>query len=442
MYQPSPQLKKLAYILIIIGGVLLVFGFYQGFSINFEEAYNFIQEHPLRFVEDHYPAGFTTEEVKQHQTEHTQHLLHQVHSRPWSALYTAAFYFTGLSLGVLFFLAIQHTAQAGWSIVVSRVMESIASFLPYGGVILLIVLILNAFGLVHMFHWMDPSLFDLNSPNYDELIANKEPFLNKFFYIIRSVVYLVGWTFFLCWMKRLSKKLDETHSVKDHNKLHDVSVGFIAFFAMTSMVMGWDWIMSLDPHWFSTLFGWYVLGTYLVTGITTIALVALYLKDKGFLPKFNDNHLHDLAKYMFATSLLWSYLWFTQFLLYWYGNIPEEVAYFINRAEQYNNIHFWMLIPNLVLPLFGLIGSNFKRNPRVVITLGCIILIGHYIDVYNMIMVGSVGGFYGFGAAEIGALLLIAGLFILIVAKELSTLELEAKGNQLFRESEIYEYPY
>lgn len=442
MYQPSPKLKKLAYMLMLTGAVLLAFGFYQGLSRNTEEVENFIQTHPNQFIEE-YPHGKSSnEEIREYQIEHAEHLLHQAHNRPWSALYTAAFYFTGLSLGVLFFLAVQHTAQAGWSIVVSRVMEGIASFLPYGGAILLVILILSALDLVHMFHWMDPSLIDPNSSNYDELIANKEPFLNKPFYIVRSIVYLVGWTFFLCRIKRLSKKLDQTHSVKDHNKLHDVSVGFITFFAITSMFMGWDWIMSLDPHWFSTLFGWYVLGTYLVTGTTTIALAALYLKYQGFLPKFNHNHLHDLANYMFAASLLWGYLWFAQFLLYWYGNIPEEVTYFINRAQQYKNIHFWMLIPNLLLPLFGLIGSNIKRKPKIVITFGCIILVGHYIDVYNMIMPGSVGGFYGFGIVEIGALLFMSGLFISTVAKALSKLNLEAKGSQLFHESEVYEYPY
>ncbi|XCI75137.1 MAG: hypothetical protein ABI045_07265 [Flavobacteriales bacterium] len=439
MYQPSPTLKKISYILMLIGAVLLTFGFYQGLSTTAYEVEKFVQAHPNRFGEEQTSTGHSKENQEQ-QAEHAKHLLNQAHNRPWSALYTAAFYFTGLSLGVLFFLAIQHVTQAGWAVIVIRVMEGIASFLPYGGIIVLIILILNVLSVVHMFHWMDPSLNDPSSPNYDDLIAKKEPFLNTPFYITRSIIYLVGWTFFLCCMKRLSKKMDQTHNVKDHHKLHDVAVGFIAFFALTSMIMGWDWIMSLDPHWFSTLFGWYVLGTYLVTGITTITLTALYLKNQDFLPHFNDNHLHDLAKYMFATSLLWTYLWFAQFLLYWYGNIPEEIAYFMDRAGQYNNIHFWMLIPNLVLPLLGLIGSNVKRKPKVVITFGCIILIGHYIDVYNMVMPGSVGGFYRFGTAEIGALLLMSGLFLFIVTRALSKLVLEAKGNQFFHESKIYKY--
>lgn len=441
MYQHSRPLKNISFALMIIGLIIMAFGFYQGLSMNKEKIHAFVKAHPERF-DDEPIENANEKELKALEAEHMHHLLEQAHNRPWSALYMAAFYFTGISLGALFFLGIQHASQAGWAIVVSRVMEGIASFIPYGGALVLLILIFNGMGIVHMFHWMDPSLSDPKSSNYDELIANKRPFLNIPFYILRSIIYLAGWTLFMCWLKRLSKKLDQTRSLKDHNKLHDVAVGFISFFAVSSMVMGWDWIMSLDPHWLSTLFGWYVLGSYWVSGITVIALVALYLKSSGYLPFFNDNHLHDLAKYMFATSLLWTYLWFAQFLLYWYGNIPEEVAYFMHRAGQYNYIHFLMLIPNFLLPILGLISSSAKRKPKIVITFGCIILIGHIIDMYNMIMPGSVGGFYGFGMAEIGSLFFVGGGFLFIVFRALSKLELAPRGNQLFHESEVYEYPF
>lgn len=441
MYPHKRTLKKLSFALMITGLIFMAFGFYQGRSMNQDQIHAFVAAHPDRF--DLSPLGNDdNQDLKNTPPGQMDHLVEQAHNRPWSALYMAAFFFTGISLGSLFFLGIQHAAQAGWSVVVSRVMEGIASFIPYGGALVLLVLLLNGTGMVHMFHWMDASLSDPKSSNYDELIANKRPFLNIPFYLVRSVVYVTGWTFFMCWMKRLSKKLDQTNSLEDHNKLHDVSVGFISFFAISSMIMGWDWIMSLDPHWVSTLFGWYVLGSYWVSAVAVIALVALYLKSCGHLPFFNDNHLHDLAKYIFATSLLWTYLWFAQFLLYWYGNIPEEVAYFIHRSGQYNYIHFLMLIPNFLLPVLGLMSSKAKRNPKLVVVFASIVLIGHVIDSYNMIMPGSVGGFYGFGMPEIGSLFFVGGGFLFVVFRALSNMKLAPKGNKLFHESQVYEYPF
>lgn len=434
MYYNSFQLKKITYIMMIIGIIFLIFGFYKWLLINNEEIKKFIQTHPDRFAQNFL--------IKKEENQYVQKLFHQANNRPWSALYTTALYFIGISLGALFFLSLQYVSQAGWSIVIIRIIEVVASFIPFGGVIILIIIILNSFGLIHMFHWMDHNLYDPNSLKYDIVLLNKNPFLNISFYLIRTIIYLLGWTFFIYWMKKISKKLDETYNIKYHNKLYNISVVFIVFFSITSIGMGWDWIMSLNPHWFSTLFSWYVLSSYLVTAITTITIISIYLKKQGLLMKFNDHHLHDLVKYIFATSLLWSYFWFIQFLLYWYGNIPEEISYFFDRTKQYNNIHFWMLIPNLILPLFGLISSKIKRKSNIILIFSYIILIGHYIDIYNMIMPGTVGGFYGFDITEVGSFLFITGLFIFIITKSLNKLNIEAKGNKFFHESEIYEYPY
>ncbi|WGH26206.1 MAG: hypothetical protein NHF98_01000 [Candidatus Bostrichicola ureolyticus] len=380
------------YIFIIIGFILFSIGFYQNLSNS---------------LVDYKELNF----------------------RPWSALYISAFYFTSLSLGVLFFLVIQYVSNAVWVIVIIRVMEGIASFIPYGGIIIMLILVLNSIGIIHIFHWMD----------LDYLSNNKKFYLNKSFFLIRSIIYLVGWTIFMKYIKYFSKKLDETHNIKYFNKLYKVNVLFLIFFAITSMTMGWDWIMSLDINWISTLLSWYILSSYLVTGITTITLISIYLKWKGYIPLFNNNHLHDLAKYIFATSLLWSYLWFSQYILYWYGNIPEEVVYYFNRSEQYNNIHLWMLIPNFLIPLLGLLSSKIKRNYKAITIIGFIIIIGHYIDIYNMIMPSCVHKFYGFGLLEIGSFLFMMGFFICIIQKTLIKMELEPKGNPFFYKSK---YPH
>jgi hypothetical protein len=349
--------------------------------------------------------------------------LKENNNRPWAAFYVSAFYFTGVSLGALFFIVIQHVSNAGWVTILIPVMECIYSFLPYGSIGVLIILILNALGFFHIFPWMITSFRNPYSLNYNELIANKSPFLNITFFLIRSFIYITLWSFFIFRIKYLYRKLDKK---SDFRALRKASVVFIIFFAFSSMGMGWDWIMSINAHWFSTLFSWYIFCTHLVIGITTITMVSIFLKKNGYLSTFNSNHMHDLAKYMFSTSLLWTYLWFSQFLLCWYGNIPEEVSYFLQRSELYR-----MLFPTLLFTFIGLIRSNVKRKPRIVFLIGCIILIGHYIDIYNMIMPDCVG--VGFGFTEIGSFLFMSGFFLFFIFKNI-----EPTGHPFFHESKYY----
>jgi Ni/Fe-hydrogenase subunit HybB-like protein len=204
--------------------------------------------------------------------------------------------------------------------------------------------------------------------------------------------------------------------------------------------MSWDWIMSVDPHWFSTLFGWYVFASMFVSGITTIALVTIYLKSKGYLEKVNDNHIHDLGKFMFGVSIFWAYLWFSQFMLIWYANIPEEVTYFITRIEDYNVPFFGMIALNLIFPFLLLMNSDYKRVNWFIVMTGIIILIGHYIDVFNMIMPATVGDQWFIGIPEISGILFFSGLFIYVVFNSLSKVPLEPSGDPLIKESEKFEY--
>src|SRR5438552_8345628 len=342
---PFLSCKKISIFLILFGLTLFLIGLYRSF--HFEE-YN--QKVNL----------FSSRKKKTHDFSHF------LHNRPWAAFYVSAFYFTGVSLGSLFFLVIQHVSNAGWVTILIPVIECIYSFLPYGSGGVLIIIILNAFGFFHIFTWMIPSFRNPYSLNYNELITNKSPFLNIPFFLIRSFSYITSWTFFIFRIKSLSSKLYKKSSIEDFRALRKASVGFILFFAFSSMGMGWDWIMSINAHWFSTLFSWYVILTHMVLGITTITMVSIVLKKNGYLSTFNSNHMHDLAKYMFSASLLWTYLWFSQFLLCWYVNIPEEVSYFLQRSELYKNIHLWMLFPTLLFPFIGLIRSNVKRKPRIV----------------------------------------------------------------------------
>jgi Ni/Fe-hydrogenase subunit HybB-like protein len=204
--------------------------------------------------------------------------------------------------------------------------------------------------------------------------------------------------------------------------------------------MSWDWIMSVDPHWFSTLFGWYVFASMFVSGITVIALITIYLKSRGYLEYVNDSHLHDLAKFMFAISIFWTYLWFSQFMLIWYANIPEEVTYFVTRIEDYRLPFFGMVVMNFVFPFLMLMNSDYKRINWFVVMAGLVILFGHYIDIFNMIMPATVGTHWYIGIAEIGSILFFAGLFIFVVFTALTKAPLLPKRNPFIEESKHFHY--
>jgi len=198
--------------------------------------------------------------------------------------------------------------------------------------------------------------------------------------------------------------------------------------------------MSFDPHWFSTLFGWYVFASMIVSGITVIALVTIFLKSRGYLETVNDSHIHDLAKYMFGFSIFWTYLWFSQFMLIWYANIPEEVTYFVTRIEDYNLPFFGMVVMNFVFPILILMNSDFKRTNLFVIMGGIVILLGHYLDIFVMVMPATVGESWFIGISEISALLLFAGLFIFVVFSALTKAPLLPKGNPYIKESKHFHY--
>tara|TARA_Y100000996_G_scaffold242457_1_gene190744 strand:- start:1318 stop:2727 length:1410 start_codon:yes stop_codon:yes gene_type:complete len=370
-----------------------------------------------------------------HNANHDEHVFHQLANKPWAAFYVAAFFFFMISLGVLAFYAIQRASQAGWSPVLYRVMEGITAYLLPGGIIIIIILVLSSMHLNHLFIWMDPEVVA-----HDKLIAGKKAYLNTPFFLARAIFFLAGWTLYRFFSRKFSLAQDEASDISNHKKNFRISAAFLVFYIVTESIMSWDWIMSIDPHWFSTLFGWYLFASMFVTGITTIALITIYLKSNGYLEFVNDSHIHDLGKFMFGVSIFWTYLWFSQFMLIWYSNIPEEVTYFITRIEDYNLPFFSMVIMNFVLPLLILMNSDYKRVNYFIIIAGIIIILGHYMDVFNMIMPSAVGDQWYIGASEIGGFMFFLGLFIFIVFKELTKAPLLAKGDPFIGESERFHY--
>ncbi len=372
--------------------------------------------------------------------KHLEHVLHQLQNKPWTALYVACIFIMLLSLGVLVFYAIQQVAQAGWSPVLFRVMQGITSYLPVGSVIFFILLVLSGLHFNHLFVWMADGVGEVGHENYDHLVANKLGYLNVPFWLGRAALFLIGWSLYQYFSRKNCLLQDDANDNLYYKKNFNISAMFLVFFIVSESIMSWDWIMSVDPHWYSTLFGWYVFASFFVSGITTITLVTLYLKSRGFLEYVNTSHIHDLAKFMFGISVFWTYLWFSQFMLIWYSNIPEEVTYFITRIENYNLPFFGMIVMNFVFPILILINTDFKRLPWILVMAGTVILLGHYVDFFMMIMPATVGDRWFIGVSEIGSLIFFIGLFIIVVFTALTKSPLLPKRNPLIEESKHFHY--
>ncbi|MEI6865272.1 quinol:cytochrome C oxidoreductase [Flavicella sp.] len=458
MYQFSGKLKTIALALMVLGAVGVISGFLTTPSSieevkehlhheeNAQGAHdkNVVSHHDETKQEAHGHSEGTHEVVadgeKDHGDSHAEHVYHQLKNRPWAAFYVACFFFFGITLLVLAFYAIQRVSQAGWPIVLYRVMEGITGNLLPVTIILLIILLLGSAHVHHLFIWMEPGTVDPTSDNYDALIEGKSWWLNIPGWTIRSIVYITGWNLYRHLSRKASLAEDNETNLVSYNKNFKMSVAFLGFFLVTESMMSWDWIMSLDPHWFSSLFAWYILATFMVSAVTVIAMVTIYLKSKGHLEYVNDSHIHDLAKYMFGFSIFWTYLWFSQFMLIWYANMPEETTYFIQRFEEYK-LPFLIMIPmNFVFPILLLINSDYKRIPNIVIGTGLVVLLGHYTDVFIMIMPATVGGEWFFGIPEISAIVFFLGLFIYSVFSSIAKAPLLAKGNPFLKESEKFHY--
>ncbi len=368
---------------------------------------------------------------------------HQQENKPWANLLVSNFFFLAVSLGALFFMAVQYAAQVGWSAVVLRVMEAMTTYL-WIPMVLMLVLILTGMGHIggnHIWHWMAEGIMDPeNKEHYDEIIAGKAGYLNNPFFIIRTLVYALGWVGGAMLLRKMSMKMENNGAEAPAiwKKMRNLAAGFLVFFAVTSSTSAWDYIMSIDTHWFSTLFGWYIFAGMFVSALTVLTLITLYLKSKGYLPEVNHSHIQDLGKFMFAFSVFWTYLWFSQFMLIWYSNIPEEVTYYMARWGEYKVLFFTMLAMNFIFPIMILMSRDSKRNYGFLITAGIIMVIGHYLDVFILIMPGTVGGEWTLGLVQLGTFLGFAGLFIFVVFSALAKRNLMPVNHPMLEESKHF----
>ena len=355
----------------------------------------------------------------------------------WPALLFNTYFYLGISVFAVFFVALQYVAEAGWSIVLKRVPEAIMGALPVFSGIMLFIMIASIMHWNHIYHWLHEGIMDPTSEHYDRIIAGKEPYLNATFFVTRTIVYLLGWNYFAKKLRSLSLLEDKQSGSGIHFKGISTSAWFMVFFAVTSSMASWDWIMSIDAHWFSTIFGWYVFAEWSAIGFTTIFLFTLYFKRQGYLQDVNESNIHDLGKWIFAFSLVWTYMWFSQFMLIWYANIPEEVTYFTARLEvkNYKFLFWFSMLINFLFPIILLMSRDAKRNNSRLIFVSCVILLGHWLNSYLLVAPGTLGTHGHIGFTEIGMGLGFAGLLIYLTLNTLTKAPLETKNHPFLDES-------
>ena len=341
------------------------------------------------------------------------------------------FFFFALGLGALFFLALNYATESGWYASVKRVIEAVAGFLPYGmGLLGLFLLIITLLDGAHIYIWMDSEVV-----KHDEIIQGKTAYLNVWFFWIRTLIYFTTYYLFLRGFKKRSLEEDVVGGTDLHFKNYKRGAMFLVFFAVFSSTSAWDWLMSIDVHWFSTLYGWYTFAGMWCSSMVVLVITTMYLKKLGYLPKVNESHIHDLGKWTFATSFLWSYLWFSQFMLIWYANIGEEVTYFVMRIENFKFLYFAMFIINFAFPMLILMSRDAKRNFGILTFVGLIILTGHWLDVFIMVSAGSLGANATIGFIEVGMALMVLGSFVYVVLTNLTKAPLTPVNHPFLDES-------
>jgi len=356
--------------------------------------------------------------------------------RTYANLLLMGYYFTCVCAAGGFFLAIQYVTQSGWSSGMIRIPQAMASVLPIASLILLVIVTTGLFSHNLYHHWYAEGLTDPESPNYDALVAGKAAFLNAPGFLLRQVVFMGAYSICAWLLAKYSYNEDLDGSLNSYKKSFKLSALFLVIFGFTTPIWSFDTVMSLEAHWFSTMFGWYNFAAMWVSGLCVITLIIIFLKKSGYLAWVNENHLHDLGKLIFGFSIFWTYVWFAQFMLIWYANIPEETVYFYKRWEPEYKPWFWInLLINFVFPILALMDRDAKRKMNMMMIVCVGLLLGHWLDYYIMIMPGTVEVHRGFGWIELGTALGFTGLFSFLVLNKLSKHALAPAKHPFLEES-------
>jgi hypothetical protein len=424
-FQLPGSYKKWTWGLIVAGLIAVLYGFiaFHPFA------------HPVHLAEGQQPSE---EAIKS--------------TRFWASLLQNSVYWLLTVNAGMFFICITTLAMGGWQVALRRVPEAISSVVPILGLITFVILLAIVFGgRTDIYHWLDKDLYVPGTTTFDKILNGKHGFLNPTFFIIWSALSIGLWSF-LGWKIRKFSLDSDKEPQMDHptakkwiDKNFTYASYFIVFFGLSvASTVPWLWLMSIDAHWYSTMYSWYTFASTFVSGLSLIAIFVIYLKNRGQLEYVTEEHLHDVGKFMFAFSIFWTYLWFSQYMLIWYSNQPEETRYFVDRigtARQsgpYTGIFFFNLIVNFLGPLLILMKKGTKRNWTVMTFVAVLIIFGHWIDFYQMVMPGTLHENAQLLPFEFGVALFFIGVIMWGVGRYFEKHSLLAKNHPFLKESMIH----
>lgn len=347
-------------------------------------------------------------------------------ARAFSNLLIGAYYVTGLSAGGVVLLSLLAVAKAGWAVVLKRVLETFGGFLPGGALLMAATLP----GMRVLYEWARPGA------GVDPLLATKAAYLNAPFFVARMAVILLVWMIFARALRRASLRQDRSGDLEETRRTVRLGAGFLVAFAITGCLAAFDWIMTLEARWFSTIFGFYNVAGILVSTVSAVAVVAILLSRAGALPELGASHLHDLGKLMLSFATFWAYQWLSQFLLIWYSNIPEETAYYEVRWEGgWLPVFFANLILNWALPFLLLLPRTSKRNARTLLPIGLLLLGARWLDLWQMVMPANFPARPWPGVLELAGLAGPLGLFAFYLLRTWARIPLLARRDPYLVES-------
>lgn len=372
--------------------------------------------------------------------DHDDHAAHAEHHGPTlrthiiGNVYAVILFAFWVGVAALFFLSGSTLALGGWQIQIQKIVLAIAGTLPFS-----IILLAVFFALFNhdLFHWTHESLYIQGADTYDKILDSKHDYLNMTrFWIFAVLLFGLTLGLYYLWKKNLNE-MDENPSVKLFDKSRGIAAASIVIIAMVINTFGsWDWAMSVQPHWYSTMFSWYLMASAAVTMFSILFLIIIYLKRNSYLPRVNENHRHDVAKFMFAISVFWTYVWFSQFMLIWYANIPEETLYFTKRMEGYPVLFYLTIVINFIIPFLTLIKRDAKRNIAPVVAMALFIIVGHWLDFFSMIVPELIPDGSGFSLIGVGAFVAVSSIFAYITLSTLSKFkDLESSTHPYIKES-------
>ncbi len=353
-------------------------------------------------------------------------------------------YFAGISVTMVFFSALQYLVRAGWSTAVRRIAENFSGLIPFIA-LGFVPIVLNMFSHHSVYEWTH------ESAKTDHILAGKAPYLNMTFFMIRLGLYAVLWFGMMKFIVGNSVKQDTAGTdIKPTEKNWKRAAPFVLLYAMTITFCSFDLLMSLEPHWFSTIWGVYTFAGHFVAAIAVITLMTVALYRAGYLHEYiTREHFHDLGKLMFAFTVFWTYIAFSQYFIIWYANLPEETIYFAFREQGGWQYFGWaLMLMHFVVPFMVLLRQDVKRKTNILVAAAVIILIAHYIDLSWIILPATqkVIAHYPhhpthgvmFGWQEFTGWLFFAGAFMFLAARQFKKRAAVAYNDPLIHEAQTY----